>query len=161
MDQWRQVVFSSEANRCTPDFNVREDLKDVHRQHFLFLYSVLCLCCRFRLLSRTIHCNRRGVWTHMGIFEAFVSARRCGEHAVRPHTQNCFEMCWRVQTLVCCLREVQSHRQWPQCSSNRLTGTYQRTRAKVTVSPRPLCCLCTDQFLQIRFLTVCFSQFSF
>ena len=30
-------------------------MKDVHRQ--FFLYSVLCLCCRFRLQSITIHCN--------------------------------------------------------------------------------------------------------
>ena len=50
------------------------------------------------------------------------------------------------------MEKVQSHRQWPQCSSNRLTRTYQSTRAKVTVRPRHLCCLCTDQFLQIRFL---------
>ena len=42
---------------------------------------------------------------------------------------------WFVQTLVCCLREpcgkVQSHRQWPQGSGKRSTGTNQRTRAKV------------------------------
>ena len=27
----------------------------------IFLYSILCLCCRFRLQSITIHCDRRGV----------------------------------------------------------------------------------------------------
>ena len=55
--------------------------------------------------------------------------------------------------------EVQSHRQWPQCSSDRLTGTYQRTRAKVTVSHRLLCCLCRDQFLQTRFSLLLTIQF--
>ena len=34
--------------------------RGVHRQYY-FLYSVLCLGCRFRLQLMTIHCNRRGV----------------------------------------------------------------------------------------------------
>ena len=48
---------------------MRRDLQDVHRQ--LFLYSVFCLCCRFRLQSITISCNRREVRTehpHTRIF---------------------------------------------------------------------------------------------
>ena len=38
--------FSSAANRCTPT---------------IFWYSVLCLCCKFRLQPITIHGNRRCV----------------------------------------------------------------------------------------------------
>ena len=34
MEQWWQVVFSSETNRCITVFNVRVDLQDVHRHFF-------------------------------------------------------------------------------------------------------------------------------
>ena len=92
----------------------------------------------------------------MCAFEAYVSARPGGKHADTQRV--CVpKMCWRVQALVCCLREpcgkVQSHKQWPQCSSNRLTGTHQRTRGQSDC--KSLCYLCTDKFFTDPFSIPC------
>ena len=54
-DKWSSQVRRTGAH---PILTCGEDLKDVHRQFFLF--SVLRLCCWLRLQSTTIHRNRRG-----------------------------------------------------------------------------------------------------
>ena len=58
-------------------------------------------------------------------------------------TTRIVSLCESVQTLVCCLREpcgkVQSPRQWPQCSSNRLTRTFSEDAGQSDCkSPSPL-----------------------
>ena len=63
MEQWWQVVFSSEANKCTPELKCSGAL--LRCAPTFFCASFLCLRCRFRLQSITIHCKRRRVWTHL------------------------------------------------------------------------------------------------
>ena len=53
----------------------------------IFFVQYPLSCCRFRLQSITIHCNRRGVNTHMRIL-SICERPAGGKHAARPHNQN-------------------------------------------------------------------------
>ena len=125
MEHWRQVVFSSTANRCTSDFNVRGTWKMCTDS--FFFYSIHCLVAGF-VYSRWRSLVTDGVCVNTCAHFKHLWAPGGAVNTLQDLTPRNVSLCQSVQTLVCCLREpcgkVQSHTQWPQCSNNRLTRTF-------------------------------------
>ena len=127
-------------------FDVRWDLKDVHRKHF-FEYSVLCLVAGFVYSrSRSTVTDGWGVNTYVHFKHMWVPSGAV--NTLQDFTTRIVSLCYSVQTLVCCLREpcvkVQSHRQWPQCSSNWLARTFSEDAGQSDCkSPFPLLLTCS------------------
>ena len=105
------------------------------------------------------------LWTHVCILSTCERPAGQWTRCKTSHPELFWECVDVYRTLVCCLREpcekVQSHMQWPQCSSNRLTRTYQRTRGQSDCkSPSPLLFLhrsvFTDPFSNSLLLTTQF-----
>ena len=81
---------------------------------------------RVRLFTPRARSGAAGVHTYAHFKQMWAPGGAV--NTLQDLTTSIVSLCSSVQTSVCCLREpcgkVQSHRQWPQCSSNRLTRTF-------------------------------------